>query len=86
MSSIFDKVDTLEDQDVNDIVQVINAAAVEAEPRLQRATACDFTVMPVPAPPAGTGVPAVKSGTYGVDLSLTRDTSSSDEESPRAEP
>ncbi len=49
-ASVFDKVDRLEDQDVNDIAQVIDAAAVEAEPTLKRATACDLAVTPIPAP------------------------------------
>ena len=58
-ASVFDKADKLEDQEVNDIVQVSDAAAVEAEPMLKKATqtgasAYDFTVTHFPAPPAGT--------------------------------
>ena len=77
-ASVFEKVDELEVQEVNDFAQVTVAAAVEEEPTLKKATqtgasAYDLTVTPAPAPTAGTGVPAVNSGTFGVDLRSTED-------------
>ncbi len=89
-ASVFE-VDKLEDQEVTDIVQVIDTAAFEAEPTLDKATQTgastyDLTVTLVPAPPPGTGAPAAKSGTYGMDLGPTEDCSSPEEESPVADP
>jgi hypothetical protein len=86
MTDVFDKVDKLENQEVKDIVKDIDAAARESEPSLKEVTTCDLTVSPIPAPPAGTGVPAVKGGAYDVDLSPTEDAAQSDDESPAADP
>ncbi len=65
-ADVFDKVDKLADklesQEVKDIVEVIDAAAREAEPLLKSVTTCDLTVSPIPAPLAGAGVPVVSEG------------------------
>ncbi len=92
-TDVFDKVDKPTSQEgdntVAEIVQIIDAAAVEAELLLKKAATVDLMQSPTPAPSARTGVPIV-TGTHTVhlstsDVSPTEDANSSEEELPGAD-